>query len=59
MSVCAEFTMLTLKLKKKKIAGKPGKIRRVEKAGEEKGLALPDIKMYYKTTIIMMVKYSS
>lgn len=58
MSVCAEFTMLTLKLKKK-IAGKPGKIRRVEKAGEEKGLALPDIKMYYKTTIIMMVKYSS
>lgn len=47
------------KVKKKKIAGKPGKIRRVEKAGEEKGLALPDIKMYYKTTIIMMVKYSS
>lgn len=42
----------------KKIAGNPGKIRGGEKGGE-KDLALPDIKTYYKTTLIMMVRYSS
>lgn len=58
MIVCAEFTTLTLKLKKKKQESQE-KLGEGEKAGEEKGLALPDIKMYYKTTIIMMVRYSS
>lgn len=46
------------KVRKKKQESQE-KLGEGEKAEEEKGLALPDIKIYYKTTIIMMVRYSS
>lgn len=56
--MCAEFVMLTLMIKKKiqTAAENLGEIRGGGKRRERKGLVLPDTKIYYKSTIITMVK---